>query len=100
MVISEQAGRALYGAACHRGANKGRLLKNPPRDPIARAAWYGAQSVCNPFKLSIPALLFMSENERAIYREIESLFDAMKAAGWRPQLLDSDRAALEKIGAW
>lgn len=100
MQISEQAGRALHGAACHKGANKGRLLKNPPRDKFARAAWFGAQMVCNPYKVSIPALIFMSDEERAIYREIETLFDAMKAAGWRPELLDSDRATLERLGAW
>lgn len=100
MIISEKAGRALYGAACHRGANTGRLLKNPPRDSLARAAWYGAQSVCNPFKLSIPAIMLFSEEEREIYREIESLFDAMKGRGWRPELLDTDRMALESLGAW
>jgi hypothetical protein len=100
MVISEQAGRALYHAACQRGPNKGLLLRRPPRDKLARAAWYGAQSVCNPFKLSIPALLMMQEDERAIYREIESFFDKMKASGWRPEFLDRDRLALEKLGAW
>lgn len=100
MQISDNASRALYGAACHKGPNKGRLLKNAPRDRLARAAWFGAQSVCNPFKLSIPALLFMGDEEKAIYQEVESLFESMKAAGWRPELLDSDRATLERLGAW
>lgn len=100
MIISEKAGRALYSAACHRGVNAGRLLKNAPRDGLARAAWYGAQSVCNPYKLSIPAIMLFSQEEREIYREVESLFEAMKARGWRPELLDRDRLALESLGAW
>lgn len=100
MIISEQASRALYGAACHRGPNKGKLLARAPRDKLARAAWFGAQAVCNPYKLSIPALMFFTPEERAIYDEIESLFEAMKARGWRPELLDRDRATLEALGAW
>ena len=100
MVISEQAGQALYKACYKNGPHKGRLLKNPPKDPIARAAWYGAQSVCNPYKLSIGALLFMPDNEREIYREVEKIFDDMKAAGWRPEGLDRDRYTLEMLGAW
>jgi hypothetical protein len=100
MVISEEGGRALYGACNKRGPDKGRLLRNPPKDRLARAAWYGAQSVCNPYKLSISALLFMPDDERAIYREIEKLFDDLKAAGMRPELMDRDRRVLESLGAW
>ena len=100
MVISEEAGRALHGACCKRGPDKGRLLRNAPKDRLARAAWYGAQSVCNPYKLSIGALLFMPDDERAIYREVEKIFDDLKAMGARPELLDKDRRILEGLGAW
>lgn len=100
MVISDEAGRALYGACYKTGPHKGRLLKNAPRDKLAKAAWYGAQSVCNPYKLSIAALMFMGDEERAIYREVEKLFDDMKANGWRIEGLDRDRYVLETIGAW
>lgn len=100
MIISEQAGRALQGACYKNGPHKGRLLKTAPREKMARAAWYGAQSVCNPYKLSIGAIMFMADEERAIYREVESIFDAMQAAGWRPEGLDRDRYVLETLGAW
>ena len=67
---------------------------------MARAAWYGAQIVCNPYKVSIPALMFMPDDERAIYREIEAIFDWLKSQGARPELMDQDRRTLEALGAW
>lgn len=100
VTISDEASRALYGACVTRGKAKGLLLKTPPRDRMARAAWYGAQSVCNPFKLSISALMFMPEEERAIYREIQQLMEWWKSKHKQTVLLDQDRLALEKLGAW
>ena len=100
MVISDKAGKALHGACYKNGPHKGRLLKNAPKDPAARAAWYGAQMTCNPYKVSIAALMFMRDEEREIYREVEKLFDDMKAAGWRPEGLDRDRYNLELLGVW
>ncbi len=100
MVLSDEGARALHGACYKNGPHKGRLLKTAPRGPMARAAWYGAQMVCNPYKVSIASLIFMRDEERAIYREIEKLFDDMKAAGWRPEGLDRGRYALEILGAW
>lgn len=49
MVISDEAGRALYGACVTRGKAKGLLKRNAPPDRLSRAAWYGAQSVCNRY---------------------------------------------------
>jgi hypothetical protein len=100
MVVSDITGRAIHGACVKRGKAKGLLKRNPPKDRLARAAWYGAQSVCNPYKLSISALLFMPDDEREIYRETEKIFDWLKAQGARVVLLDQDRLALEKMGAW
>jgi hypothetical protein len=101
MTISDKAALALQGATIKQGKNKGLLLKNAPKDPLAKAAWYGAQMVCNPFKVSISALMFMSEEERAIYREIEALMEKWKAQTHGAIVLfDQDRAALERLGAW
>lgn len=100
MVISEQAGRALYGACYKNGPHKGRLLKNAPKGKLEKAAWMGAQAVCNPYKLSIASIMFFDDEARAIYREVEKIFDDMKAAGWRPEGLDRDRYTLESLGAW
>ena len=100
VTISDQASRALYGACVTRGKAKGLLKKNPPSDKLAKAAWMGAQTVCNPYKLSIASMLFMSPEERAIYDEILALFEWMKAQSGNCVLLDPDRLALEKLGAW
>lgn len=98
--ISDAASRALYGASVTRGKAKGLLLKNPPKDKLARAAWYGAQAVCNPYKLSIYGLMFMSEEEKAIYDEIEKVMTWCKEQNPRTVLLDQDRLALERLGVW
>ena len=98
--ISEKASKALYGAAIHRGKNKGMLLKNPPRDRLARAAWYGAQMVCNPYKVSISAIMWFDDEEREIYREIEAIMESFKQATKTIPPLDQDRVTLERLGAW
>lgn len=98
--ISDQASRALYGACVTRGKAKGLLKRNAPSDKLAKAAWIGAQMVCNPYKVSVYALMFMSPEEKAIYDEIVALFEWMKTQTVRTVLLDQDRLALEKLGAW
>ena len=101
MKISDKAAQALYGATVTKGKNKGLLLKTAPRDRLARAAWYGAQSVCNPYKVSISAIMFFNNEERAIYREIESFMEQWKAATkGAAVLIDQDRRNLESMGAW
>ena len=101
MKISNEAAQALYGATVTKGKNKGLLLKTAPRDRLARAAWYGAQSVCNPYKLSIYWLMSCDDEERAIYREIEAFMEQWKAATkGAAVLIDQDRRTLEELGAW
>ena len=100
MDISDTAGKALYGACYKNGPHKGLLLKNAPKDRLARAAWYGAQSVCNPYKLSIYAIMSFDDEERAIYREIEAIMDAFKAQYGGAPAMDRDRVTLETLGAW
>jgi hypothetical protein len=101
MVISDKASQALYGACVTRGKAKGLLKRNPPKDRLARAAWYGAQIVCNPYKVSISAIMFFDDEERAIYREIEALMENWKAnTSGSIVHMDQDRSALEKMGAW
>jgi hypothetical protein len=69
MQLSEKAKVALYGATIKRGADKGLLLNTAPKDRLAKAAWMGAQMVCNPYKVSISALTFFDdEEEQSIVR--------------------------------
>ena len=95
--LSEQAKKALAGAFVSRGQNKGHLLANAPKDKLARMAWQGAQMVCNPYKVSICALMFASDEEKAIFDEVERF---MESLGPIAKTLDRDRLALERLGVW
>lgn len=96
MVISDNAARALQSAVTSKGRNKGLLLaKAPPSRSLAYAAWQAAQMCCNPYKVSIAGLMFMNDEQRAIYDEILAIFEGLNIKS-----LDRDRNALERIGAW
>lgn len=96
MIISDKAAHALKAAVTSRGPKKGLLLaKAPPSGSLAYAAWQAAQMCCNPYKVSISGLIFMSEEQRAIYDEILAIFEGLGIKS-----LDRDRNALERIGAW
>lgn len=99
ITLSDTAAQALRDAMVKRGTRKGKLLSSAPRsDSLAYAAWQGAMINCNAYKASIAGLLFMSDEQRAIYKEINALFEAM------PRnvriAMDKDRAALESLGVW
>lgn len=95
--LSDQALAALRSAFVSRGANRGQLLANAPKDKLARMAWNGAQMVCNPYKVSICALMFASAEEKAIFDEVERF---MESLGPIAKTLDRDRVALERLGVW
>ena len=95
--LSDQALAALRGAFVSRGANRGQLLANAPKDKRARMAWTGAQMVCNPYKVSICALMFASQEEKAIFDEVERFLESL---GPIAKTLDRDRLALERLGVW
>lgn len=99
MVISETAAQAIYDAVAKRGKNKGQLLANcPPSNTLAAAAWQAAMLTCNPYKASIGAILFFTDEQRAVYREVEKIFDLMPRGAIKQ--LDRDRATLERLGVW
>lgn len=101
MIISDAASHALYGATIKRGKDKGLLLKTAPKDQLAKAAWYGAQMVCNPYKVSISAIIFFTEKQTAIYQEIITIFDELtKTTKGAIVSLDKDRATLERLRVW
>lgn len=94
--ISDKAAQALHGAVSHRGKSKGMLLaKAPPSNTLAFAAWHGAMMVCNPYKVSIPGLLFMTDEQREVFREVEAVLESIGVKS-----LDRDRNALQRIGVW
>ena len=96
--ISDKAARALFDAVAQSGKHKGYLkAKAPPSQTLAYAAWQGAQMVCNPYKVSIPGLMFMTDEQREIFREVEAFMQQYKET---MKHADRDRHALESIGAW
>lgn len=99
MPLSDTAATALATAMSTRGPNKGRLLaKAPPSHTLACAAWQGAMLAVNPYKASIAALLFMTEEQRRIRDEVTRHFNAM--AKRDRVTFDKDRANLERLGVW
>jgi len=99
MTLSTVAKQALIAAYATRGPNRGRLLaKCPKSETLAAAAWQGAMLSCNPFKASIGAMLFMTEEQRAVRDEVLAHFDALPKA-YRI-MAQRDREALEALGVW
>jgi hypothetical protein len=97
--LSPAAAEALKACYATRGKHKGRLLaKCPPSNTLAAAAWQAAMLICNPYKVSICSMLFMTEEQRAIRNEVESYFDALPRDA--RIAADRDRAALEHLGVW
>lgn len=96
MVISDKAALALKEAVASKGKHKGLLLsKAPPSRSLAYAAWQAAQMCCNPYKVSIAGMIFMSDEQREIYNEVLAIFEGLGIKS-----LDRDRNSLERLGAW
>lgn len=96
MVISDKAALALKDAVAARGKHKGLLLaKAPKSDTLAYAAWQAAQLCCNPDKVSIAGLLFLTDEQREVYAEILAIFEGLGIKS-----LDRDRNGLERLGVW
>ena len=99
MPLSDTARSALKGAYATRGKNRGQLLAKCPRaDTLAAAAWQGAMMVCNPYQVSIGAVLFMSAEQRALFEEVQAHFNTLPRE--YQILAQRDRETLEKLGAW
>jgi len=99
MTLSTKAREALSLAYATRGKHRGQLLAKCPRsDTLAAAAWQGAMLSCNPYKASIAAQMFFSEEQRSIAKEITTHFDALPHA--YKIMAQRDRYALENLGVW
>jgi hypothetical protein len=99
MNLSDTARVALAQCFATRGKHKGQLLARCPRsDSMAAAAWQGAMSIVNPYKLGIGVLMFMTQEQRTVYNEIAGHFARMPKD--HAILADRDREALEAWGVW
>ena len=94
-MLSDKAKSALEQAYATRGKHRGQLLSQCPRsDTLAAAAWQGAMLVCNPYKASIGAMLFMTAEQKALRDEIIAHFEALPRA--YQIMAQRDRYALEE----
>jgi hypothetical protein len=99
MPLSDTAKLALIGAYAKRGKNRGQLLARCPDSRTdAAAAWQGAMMCCNAYQVSIGAILFMSEAQRAIYNEVLAHFESLPRE--YQIMAQRDREALEALGVW
>jgi hypothetical protein len=77
-MLPDTARNALAQAYATRGKHRGQLLARCPRsDTLAAAAWQAAMLVCNPYRASIGAMLFMSPEQKAVREEVLAHFEAM-----------------------
>ena len=97
--LTKAAEAALNECFATRGPSKGHLkAKCPPSNTLASAAWQAAMLVCNPYKASVAAMMFMTAEQREIHREVLAYMESQPM--WRQRMLDRDRQALSKLGVW
>lgn len=95
--LSPIARQSFLECIATKGKNRGRLKKSPPKsDSLAYAAYQGVILHWNPFKASIMARIYFSEEQSKIERELSQW--AEKHMEFRS--LDRDRYGLERMGAW
>jgi hypothetical protein len=97
--LSDTARNALAQCYATRGKHRGQLLARCPRsNTLAAAAWQGAMLVCNPYRASIGALLFMTPEQRAVRDEVLAHFESLPKAYL--VMAERNREALESLGVW
>jgi hypothetical protein len=98
-MLSDTAKTALQQCYATRGKHKGQLLARcPASNTLAAAAWQGAMLICNPYKASIGAMLFMTAEQRAIRDEILSHFEKLPRE--YIVMMERNRETLESLGVW
>lgn len=82
-----------------RGPNKGHLkAKCPPMGTDAAIFWQAAMMRCNPHKVGLGHLMFMSAEQHEFYRECGA-WVAQQHSAWAIGA-DKDRATLTKLGVY
>lgn len=96
--MKDRTREAIGDALCQKGARRGQLKVKPPKHGTDGAiAWHAIQTVVNPWKVSIAALVFLSEEERELFEECQAW---VRSIPHFHRVLDRDRKALESMGAW
>ena len=96
--MKERTREAIGDALCEKGPRRGQLKVNPPKHGTDGAiAWNAIQTVVNPWKVSIAALVFLSADQREMFDECKAWARSIPSLH---RVLDRDRKALESMGAW
>jgi hypothetical protein len=97
--LSPASREALMACFATKGKRKGRLLASAPKGcmGLPYIAWHAAMMSCNPYKVSIGALMMANAEQRVVWREVNDYFDARPALA---KVCDLDRAILEDLGVW
>lgn len=97
--ISEASQAAFVAAIATRGRAAGRMKRTPPKSgTLEHAAWLGVMTRANPYKLSVCALMFLTNEQRAVFQEIEAAMESVPRDV--VARMDADRFTLERLGAW
>ena len=90
--LTETAAAAVRACIMETGGHVKLKARAPRANTLAYAAYQGMIINWNPYKASVVGIMFMTDEQREVYREVEAWAEA------NPQLrgLDSDRLALEK----
>lgn len=83
-----------------KGKNKGFLKANKPKG-IAEGIYLAIMLQVNPFKASINALFWLSDDQRKAFDDFKAIFDHMPKDGLPAfNVFDKDRTQLAMMGAW
>ena len=97
--LSSEARQAIESALATKGPYRGRIARKAPRaTTLAYAARQALLMRINPFKVSVGGIIFLDENQKRIYAEV----DQWTLAQPLQELiaLDKDRSELETMGVW
>jgi hypothetical protein len=89
---------AYQDAIASKGKHAGKLkAKCPPMGTDGAIMWQAIQLNANPYKVSIWQIAMLSREQSEFYALCQAWADARKAIA---PMLDRDRVALERLGAW
>ena len=96
---SDRINAAKAAAISTRGPRKGHLKAScPPMGTDAALFWQAAMMVCNPYKVGIAHLMFMTAEQRQFYDQCLAWCEDQHTS-WKLNA-DKDRATLSKLGVW
>ena len=89
---------AYDGAIASKGRHAGKLkAKCPPMGSDAAIMWQAMQMNANPYKVSIMQVALLNKEQAGFYSQCQAWADERKAIA---PMLDRDRVALDRLGAW